>query len=363
MNPQSSPPAALARCKSCNSLMSLLLQLNGDLPSQFPDDERRLHIFCCRRSKCTRKPGSVRALREVKRFKSKRRLPLEEDEDRKISASGPRDPTVNLGAALFGATKCPPMPSNANSFSTTTSITPSSNPFAPLPPSSTLAAKPPQSSVDNVEPPTDTFASKLRIAHPTTPERGLSEGERWPEQSAFPRPFPHLYLDADYESLIREQPVQANSSVSNPKYTEDESAPSGLEKDSFESSLDKVFLRFSDRLAQNPEQVLRYEFRGSPLLYSGNDGVAVRFGQVPGKSKQPIGIPRCETCGAQRVFELQLVPGAIDALEEGSMDLGEGMEWGTIILGVCSNDCAEVGEVVYREEWVGVQWEERIPER
>jgi pre-rRNA-processing protein TSR4 len=38
------------------------------------------------------------------------------------------------------------------------------------------------------------------------------------------------------------------------------------------------------------------------------------------------------------------------------------MEWGTIILGVCSKDCkprdVEEGEVGYVEEWIGVQWEE-----
>lgn len=36
------------------------------------------------------------------------------------------------------------------------------------------------------------------------------------------------------------------------------------------------------------------------------------------------------------------------------------MEWGTIILGVCSKNCAVVGEVAFREEWIGVQWEERV---
>lgn len=136
------------------------------------------------------------------------------------------------------------------------------------------------------------------------------------------------------------------------------------EKDTFESSLDAAFLRFSDRLAQNPSQVLRYEFNGTPLLYSGSDAVAARFGVVPGKTKAQVtpsqGMPRCEYCGAKRVFELQLVPGLISALEDAHVDLEEGMEWGTIILGVCADDCAEIGQVVFREEWVGVQWEEMV---
>lgn len=40
----------------------------------------------------------------------------------------------------------------------------------------------------------------------------------------------------------------------------------------------------------------------------------------------------------------------------------EGMDWGTVIVGVCAEDCVpggvEEGGVGYLEEWVGVQWEE-----
>lgn len=79
-------------------------------------------------------------------------------------------------------------------------------------------------------------------------------------------------------------------------------------------------------------------------------------------------IPRCEACGAKRAFELQLVPHAIAVLEEGREGIGlgpkddPGMEWGTLIVGVCSVNCGadQVGVADWREEWVGVQWEERI---
>lgn len=160
-------------------------------------------------------------------------------------------------------------------------------------------------------------------------------------------------------------------------------------KDAFESDLDKAFLRFSTRLAHNPEQVLRYEFKGSPLLYSYTDDVGRRLhpgGQhqhqqqsnVTVTVRRAVGnsfssIPRCEYCGGERVFELQLVPHAISVLEdgqEGLVGLGSGpgvggvgdggMEWGTVILGVCAKDCGPMarGVVGWREEWVGVQWEE-----
>jgi pre-rRNA-processing protein TSR4 len=152
------------------------------------------------------------------------------------------------------------------------------------------------------------------------------------------------------------------------------SASTEEEKQLFESSMDKTFQRFADRLAQNPEQVLRYEFGGQPLLYSSTDVVGKMLDPhynsrnsgskvtTGNRDTATNGMPRCQNCGAERVFELQLVPHAITMLEEDE-DVGlEGMDWGTVILGVCSKDCTSrdtrEGEVGYVEEWVGVQWEE-----
>lgn len=127
--------------------------------------------------------------------------------------------------------------------------------------------------------------------------------------------------------------------------------------------MDAAFQRFADRLAQNAEQVLRYEVGGAPLLYCWTDAVGGVLGsRVRSGGGVGGGMPRCGNCGAERVFEVQLVPHAIAVLEE-EEDVGlEGMDWGTVILGVCGRDCAPAGtaegEVGYAEEWVGVQWEE-----
>jgi pre-rRNA-processing protein TSR4 len=67
---------------------------------------------------------------------------------------------------------------------------------------------------------------------------------------------------------------------------------------------------------------------------------------------------------------MQLVPHAIAILEEEEQGItleGGGMEWGTVILGVCGRDCPEkgreAGEVGYVEEWAGVQWEEQMAKK
>lgn len=141
------------------------------------------------------------------------------------------------------------------------------------------------------------------------------------------------------------------------------------ETDTFESTIDKTFQRFADRLAQNPLQVVRYEFGGSPLLYSKTDTVgklfsagASQLGKVT-TTGAGAGMPRCANCGAQRVFELQLVPQAIAELEAEELGV-EGMDWGSVVVGVCGRDCGERGVegggMGWVEEWVGVQWEEEV---
>ena len=77
-------------------------------------------------------------------------------------------------------------------------------------------------------------------------------------------------------------------------------------------------------------------------------------------------MPKCSYCESARVFEIQLMPHAIAELEAEEMSI-DGMDWGTIIVGVCSVDCVErgqrEGEVGFVEEWVGVQWEELAEKR
>ena len=144
------------------------------------------------------------------------------------------------------------------------------------------------------------------------------------------------------------------------------------DKEIYESAHDATFQKFADRVGENPEQILRYEFKGKPLLYSDADPVGKALAshsengssstaKVQTTGRGAAGMPRCANCGAERVFEVQLTPHAITELEAEEMSI-DGMEWGTIIMGVCSKDCkpsdVEEGQVGYVEEWAGVQWEE-----
>ncbi|KAK4693713.1 pre-rRNA-processing protein TSR4, partial [Lecanoromycetidae sp. Uapishka_2] len=303
----SAPSAELARCKTCNSMMTLLLQLNGDLPEKFHGHERKF-------------PGT----------------------------------------------------SSQNPFATSkTSQSPNSNPFAAqsqsstLSPFSSLASKPAQTPSSDL--PT-TFAEKARIS---SPPREPAAKEPWPPQSSLPSPYPAYYLDADYEALDPDPP--SSSSKNGIDIDTEGSGSKDDDKDAFESTIDKTFQKFADRLAQNPEQVLRYEFGGVPLLYSKTDTVgrliSNHHSTLPASSKVTTklyadGAARvlhCPNCSAPRVFELQLVPQAIAELEAEEEGL-DGMEWGTIIMYVCAKDCGargvKDGEVGWLEEWTGVQWEE-----
>lgn len=353
--------------------MLLLLELHGDLPDHFPTDERRLYLFGCPRKPCNRKPGSIRAFRAARKVTVGGQNKQVETKTEETQPVVPEQPKQDLGASLFGATNLTSnISSNQNPFSSASGPTPAgSNPFAtPVQATAPTAEKPAVSASTLAS----SFADKVRISSPPpsaatkkTPES--STPVPWPAQSAFPAPYKNFYLDAEYETLSRPSSPEVPDNVQI-EPMEEEGAGGAELKDTFESELDKDFMKFSMRLEHNPEQVLRYEFRGTPLLYSTGDEVGTRLHShnAPNAKVTTLGagsIPACEYCGSQRVFEFQIVPHAITMLEEGRPGVGlgkddAGMEWGTIIMGVCGKNCTpqELGVTGWREEWAGVQWEE-----
>lgn len=394
LDPHYPPSASLAKCKNCKNLMSLLLQLNGDLPDRFPGHERRLYVFGCRGKTCQKKDGSIRAIRSVrvtkavpKAAKEKAALKPPKEETKSERSTG------NLGNALFNSN---PFSASGTSNPFSTSTAQSQNPFS-SPTSSNpfqaanLASKPPQRSLPETSPPPDppsissptstgsdlpiTFARALSLSSlPPQPQPQARTPSPWPSPKDLPPPYPPSHLDADYETLS--SPNSTNPSTARISNLDIEEPASASGAETYESTLDKTFQRFADCLAQNPEQVLRYEFGGSPLLYSDTDAIGLLFSPSPQSSNSkittthkrhttnttipaPVPLPPCPHCTSPRVFELQLTPGAILELEANETGM-DGMEWGAVIVGVCAQDCAlgGVGAVGYGEEWVGVQWEE-----
>ncbi|KAI0379409.1 programmed cell death protein 2 [Hypomontagnella monticulosa] len=385
--------AALARCKICKDMMVLLLQLDGELPDRFPGHERRLYVFSCRRKSCRRREGSVRALRSVRIAPGSTTELATTKDKKKEEKSKPQEekpkpqPPSNLGETLFGAKTIGSSSGSANPFSTSTSPPSSgtSNPFAsagnpfstPItqPPTTTASAPEtdtpaPSSTAEEIKSLPKTFAETLSLNNPQPPNPP-SPPEPWPTESEQPKPYPISYLsDAEFETLDPTPAVVPQAT----RMDIDSSDPSGSsskgkeDREVFESTMDAAFQRFADRLAQNPEQAIRYEFGGQPLLYSKTDAVGRLFvgpgaGASGGVTVQgpASGMPRCTNCNAPRVFEVQMTPQAIAELEENELSL-EGMDWGTIIVGVCERDCqargVTEGSVGYLEEWAGVQWEE-----
>lgn len=354
--------------------MVLLIQLNGALPD-FPGHERRLYVWSCKKKTCRRKEGSVRTVRGVQITQPPKETKKENKSVEAAQEQKAAKPSVNIGAALFGAKPSSSL-SSANPFSTNATSSASSNPFSTSSaapnnpfaaaglPTSELAAKAPQTPVSDLP---KTFASALSLNNDEPKFGPPPPPEPWPQESDLPSPYPIYYLDPDYEELDKVEEVSVPTEMMDLGDGGSSGGNQQEDKDVYESTIDKTFQKFADRLAQNPEQVLRYEFKGQPLLYSKHDAVGkLLAGSSKDHSKVTTSngsgnrMPRCANCGAGRVFEVQLTPYTIRELEKDEMSL-DGMEWGTIIIGVCASDCQQKGVyegVGYVEEWTGVQWEE-----
>lgn len=397
------PSFALTKCLSCASPTSLLLQLNGDLPDRFPGHERRLYVFGCRKKGCRRKEGSVRAVRATRvsaeataRAREKREREERDREEKERAEEAGRKEREGLGEKLFGVQRGAfgaPGGAGANPFSTTGGAAASgmSNPFAkpasggmanpfsiPAAPAQAPDAIPAKSAEDAAKDLPRTFAETLSLnntqATTTTSTKPPQPAyEPWPPESDLSAPYPVSYLaEADYETLDPLPLPTQNVSVSNMDVDDGGGGAGGSggggkeDKNVFESTIDSTFQKFADRLSQNPEQCIRYEFGGAPLLFSRTDAVG-RLLHDDGAGEMAGALPRCAGCGGRRAFEVQLTPRAIVELEEGEgTDVLEGMDWGTVLVGVCERDCTPggaEGEAVYVQEWVGVQWEELTARR
>lgn len=75
--------------------------------------------------------------------------------------------------------------------------------------------------------------------------------------------------------------------------TLDDVSESELEEYTKEMPEDKVFMKFSKRVARHPDQVLRYDRGGAPLW-------------ITDKSDGLTHVPNCQHCDGERNFEFQV---------------------------------------------------------
>jgi hypothetical protein len=86
---------------------------------------------------------------------------------------------------------------------------------------------------------------------------------------------------------------------------------------------DKVARKFRKMMRRQPLQCLRYDYEGEPLLTSS------RCAPPP---RHP---PACELCGAERVFEFQIMSTSLYHLKVSE----DGMDWGSILIYSCPQSC------------------------
>ncbi len=216
---KTAPSGALAKCKVCNGLLSLLLELNGDLPDHFPGHERRLYIWSCRRKACRRKEGSVRGIRGVRVAKGALAKTGAKPEKKEVKQDEEK-PLPKIGESLFGVKNSTISAAPANPFSNPFSsaaaptnpfaASASANPFAaPTAPTPSVSVTPSDAQDDATSLP-ETFAQKARISSPSPtatsqPTQPARPHEPWPSPSAFTT-HPHYNLDAEYETLSTTAP-------------------------------------------------------------------------------------------------------------------------------------------------------------
>ncbi|KHJ92980.1 programmed cell death protein 2 domain protein [Oesophagostomum dentatum] len=129
---------------------------------------------------------------------------------------------------------------------------------------------------------------------------------------------------AEFESFVAKNKLNDNF-----KTEEVEAAVS-------EQRSDSKFARFNRLLNLNPEQVLRYQRSGNPLL-------------ATDRAVFPSEIPPCEKCGAPRTFELQLMPHLLALIDVDV--IGQSIDWASVYVFSCSQSC-EVENHGYAREYV-----------
>lgn len=367
LHEDSTPNKDDLKCGNCHKDMALLLQAFAPLEDK-PYD-RVIYIFACKdTSQCSRKKGSVRAIRGV--CKDPARIAEVEQEqaqaeksilNEKLRLEEKKMRQLELTKDLFDATK--PSTEQKNPFGgnpfgkAENPFGSAGNPFGGNPFGAEAKAEAPKPAAEKPKPkqknskPSKPAAKSPDKAMPSYPGYFIyTEAEKFKKVTLEPELEKYKHLIETAEPGKKERTLSSSSGSS--------SAALNPENRKIAQMLsDKHFENFSSVVNHNPHQVLRYDLGGRPLLYNGTDDVAKTFAAgVPDPAYNPSSLRR---------FELQLMPKAILDLEKSDTQLVQdilgGMSWGTITVATDVEDYMpqlDSNHVGYVVEYCGVQWEE-----
>ncbi|KIY73870.1 hypothetical protein CYLTODRAFT_364813 [Cylindrobasidium torrendii FP15055 ss-10] len=394
------PSISSSSCKVCHKSMELLVQMW--CPMEDSPLDRAMYVWGCSSSACQKKPGSVRAWRGI-RYNSEYAVKLE----KKLAQRRERE----AAKAKAQEKKTVPAP---NPFSMSTGPAAASNPFSlgnqifgatgqPEHEShAPIVAEEDSGDVDDVDDgASDTGSDSSEHSLVTALATTTLEDSPW---KSAPH-YPPQYMSIDAEYIVPETKPKYPSAadvLDAADDANDNDKGTSWKSEAYENSLDidQIFDRFSKRVQSEPEQCVRYDLGGIPLMFSKGASFDVVFPPPPAetvfsvtrgdfKASRPAkreytsaNIPPCPSCSGPRVFECQLMPNLINVLRDISADrtaklsdderrklveeelkgtaTEKSMDWGTVVVFSCKNDCGADKQKKYGwcEEHVLVQWDE-----
>lgn len=123
-----------------------------------------------------------------------------------------------------------------------------------------------------------------------------------------------------------------------PQFQDDSTVDESLHESVSDVVEDEMFLKFKKKIANYPDQVMRYNKGDKPLWVS-----ALNI---------PKSVPDCELCGAKRKFEFQIMSQMLNYMRLDNVS-DQGVDWGTLAIYACEDNC-DLGKV-YKKEWIWKQ--------
>ncbi|KAI1319158.1 hypothetical protein EDD11_004801 [Mortierella claussenii] len=385
-------PARYGICGVCGKTMYLLLQ--AYVPLEKSPYDRVVYVWACNQRLCMRKNGSFRIVRALKlnaeyaQKLEKKSKPAVASIPSAMSTAGLGAPAIaatnpfaapgafDMGNALFGGVGA----GFSNPFATHSSAP---NPCAPptgFGVGSLASAPAPKSFADVTSVHVPQEESSSESDDEEAPENQDITSREWPEKLPSFDPY-YLYITEEvledsaalddeisqrYSHFLALEECVSKSDDDeecNGKSTTATWSGETYEKAALPKGVDKAFQKFTERVQAWPDQCVRYDFPGSPLLFSYSDRTAQTLlpphTTVHSKHTRPSPhrIPRCPDCKGPRGFEFQLMPNLLSLLDvtsprylseeerksvkerKGAQVFDTGMEWGTILVYSCAEDC------------------------